>query len=96
MKKIIWPLMVMPVLVLVIISAAGVYAEQQSVPPNFKVAFIGDQDRGPNAVAVLELIKNEETNMVLHQGDFDYHDTQMHGTNKSLTFLVKTFHILPL
>ncbi len=40
--------------------------------PNFKVAFIGDQDDGANAVAVLQLIKGEGADMVLHQGDFDY------------------------
>ena len=28
----------------------------------------------PGAVAVLELIRNEEADMVLHQGDFDYED----------------------
>ena len=43
-------------------------------PPNFKVAFIGDQDLGENPKAVLKLIKEEGTDMVLHQGDFDYED----------------------
>ncbi len=44
-----------------------------SVPPtNFTVAFIGDQGRGPDAEAVLQLIQNEGAHMVLHQGDFDY------------------------
>jgi hypothetical protein len=42
--------------------------------PNLKVAFIGDQDNGANAVAVLQLIRNEGAHMVLHQGDFDYSD----------------------
>lgn len=41
-------------------------------PPDFKVAFIGDQGFGPDAVAVLDLIKDEGAEMVLHQGDFDY------------------------
>ncbi len=40
--------------------------------PNLKVAFIGDQGFGPNAEAVLRLIQNEGTDMVLHQGDFEY------------------------
>ena len=44
----------------------------QDLPPNFKVAFIGDQYLGSNAVSVLQLIKDEGTDMVLHQGDFDY------------------------
>jgi hypothetical protein len=43
-------------------------------PPNFKVAFIGDQGLGPNSQAVLSLIQSEGANMVLHQGDFDYQD----------------------
>lgn len=43
-------------------------------PPNFKVAFIGDQGRGSDSVAVLQLIRDEGADMVLHQGDFDYGD----------------------
>lgn len=43
-------------------------------PFNFKVAFIADQGIGENAVNVLQLIKNENAHMVLHQGDFDYED----------------------
>ncbi len=43
-------------------------------PPNFKVAFIGDQGLGPNSVAVLELIKDEGASMVIHSGDFGYED----------------------
>ena len=41
---------------------------------NFRVAFIGDQGLGPNSVAVLNLIKDENAQMVLHQGDLDYED----------------------
>jgi len=44
----------------------------EDVPANFKVAFIGDQGINNNSLAVLELIKNENASMVLHQGDFDY------------------------
>lgn len=40
--------------------------------PNLKVAFIGDQGNGSDALAVLQLILNEGADMVLHQGDFDY------------------------
>jgi hypothetical protein len=42
--------------------------------PNLKVAFIADQNLGEGAIAVLELIKNEKTDMVIHSGDFDYID----------------------
>ena len=41
---------------------------------SLRVAFIGDQGTGPGAFEVLNLIKNEEANLVLHQGDFDYED----------------------
>lgn len=47
---------------------------RSSTPQNFKVAFIADQGLGENSRKVLELIKKEGTNMVLHQGDFDYED----------------------
>ena len=39
-----------------------------------KVAFIGDQGLGKNAEAVLQLIKDEKADMVIHSGDFDYED----------------------
>lgn len=38
------------------------------------VAFIGDQGSDRGAVAVLQLIKAEGADLVLHQGDFDYGD----------------------
>jgi hypothetical protein len=38
------------------------------------VAFIGDQGSGDDALAVLQLIKAEGADLVLHQGDFDYED----------------------
>ncbi|MDF1661216.1 MAG: metallophosphoesterase [Planctomycetota bacterium] len=38
------------------------------------IAFIGDQGYGKNSRAVLELIKAEGADCVLHQGDFDYRD----------------------
>ncbi len=41
-------------------------------PENFKIAFIGDQGLGNNAKAVLNLIKNEGADAVMHQGDLDY------------------------
>ena len=41
---------------------------------DFRVAFIGDQGLNSNSIAVLNLIKDEGAQMVLHQGDFDYED----------------------
>ena len=48
--------------------------EGDEMPPNFKVAFIGDQGIGAGARALLHTIKAEGAQMVLHQGDFDYGD----------------------
>jgi hypothetical protein len=41
-------------------------------PPNYKVAFIGDSGYGTNFEAVLNLIKSENADLVLHQGDLAY------------------------
>ena len=56
------------------ILSGNAAAGHSPTPQNFKVAFIGDQGLGTNAVAVLNLIKDEGTNMVLHQGDLGYTD----------------------
>jgi len=45
----------------------------------FRVAFIGDQGYNPQAIAVLNLIKDEGAQMVLHQGDFDYDQATIYG-----------------
>ena len=44
------------------------------MPPNFKVAFIGDHGLGNGPRDVLRMIKDEGADMVLHSGDFDYYD----------------------
>jgi len=41
-------------------------------PINFKVALIGDQGMNPNSVAVLNLIRAEGAQAVIHQGDLGY------------------------
>jgi hypothetical protein len=46
----------------------------QEPPANFKIAFIGDQGLGPDATAVLNLIKREGSQAVMHSGDLDYVD----------------------
>jgi hypothetical protein len=46
----------------------------QEPPANFKIAFIGDQGLGPDATAVLNLIKREGAQAVMHSGDLDYVD----------------------
>ena len=42
-----------------------------TTPPNLKLAFVGDQGVGNNAKAVLELIKDEGAEAIVHQGDLD-------------------------
>ena len=49
-------------------------AAQQTPPANFRMAFIGDQGLGPDAVSVLNLIKQEGAQAVMHSGDLDYVD----------------------
>src|SRR3989338_11360623 len=50
-------------------------ARAQSTDPNFKVAFIGDTGAGNGFQSVLNLIKNEGAQLVLHQGDYGYSAT---------------------
>ena len=45
---------------------------QVSTDPNFKVAFIGDTGFNNNFTSVLNLIKSENAQAVMQQGDFDY------------------------
>ena len=61
---------------LVIVAAASTNVAgadpETTTPADFKVAFIADQGLRPHSIAVLQLIEDEGTDMVLHQGDFDY------------------------
>ena len=47
---------------------------QETTPPNFKIAFIGDQYLGSNPDAVMNLIKAEGAQAVMISGDLDYTD----------------------
>ncbi|HET6890677.1 MAG TPA: metallophosphoesterase [Pyrinomonadaceae bacterium] len=60
--------------VLYFLALTATVAAQEAPPANFKMAFIGDQGLGPNAVAVLNLIKQEGAQAVMHSGDLDYVD----------------------
>ena len=55
-------------------AGTGEAGRLASMPPNFKVAFIGDQGLSSASRAVLRMIRDEGADMVLHQGDFDYRD----------------------
>ncbi len=60
----------------VLIVVGGVVtAAQGGVPPaDFTIAFFGDQGHGADTQAVLQLIADEGTDVVVHAGDFDYKD----------------------
>jgi hypothetical protein len=47
----------------------------ESTPPNFKVAFFGDEGIDPTSVAALNLVKNEGAQALVVAGDLDYADT---------------------
>ena len=57
-----------------LISNGIIMLEETHSVTEFRVAFIGDQGHGPGSFSVLELIKDEKAQMVLHQGDLDYGD----------------------
>jgi hypothetical protein len=55
-------------------SSGHPYTPQETSPANLKIAFIGDGGLGPDSVAVLNLIKSEGADAVLHSGDLEYTD----------------------
>jgi hypothetical protein len=61
-------------LTLALLPAAGprARAAENETPPEFKIAFLGDQGLGGDAEAVLRLVRDEGAEAVLHLGDFDY------------------------
>ena len=52
----------------------SVWADE-ATDPNLKVAFIGDSGAGRDFRKVLQLIKDQGADMVLHQGDLGYKDS---------------------
>ena len=52
--------------------ASGTQVSETAPPPNYTVAFIGDSGYAAGFEAVLNLIKDEGTDLVLHQGDLAY------------------------
>jgi len=57
---------------------------QTTTPPNFKAAFIGDSGAGSGFRSVLTLIKNEGTDVVVHQGDFAYQGSDTTNWEKAV------------
>jgi predicted phosphodiesterase len=56
------------------LGLAGAFAARavEGPSPELKIAFIGDQGLSASAQAVLELIRDEGADAVVHAGDFDY------------------------
>lgn len=46
-------------------------------PPTVRVAFLADSGLSPRAARVLDWLRSEEVDLVLHQGDFDYEDAPL-------------------
>ncbi len=69
MKQVLW--LLISIFFVSVFNPPRLYA-QVPTDPNLKVAFIGDTGYGTNFTNVLNLIKNEGAQAVLHQGDFDY------------------------
>ena len=61
-------------LVHAILALASAAVSSQSIADEFKVAFIGDQGVSAAARGVLELIRDEGTDLLLIQGDLGYED----------------------
>jgi len=67
-------------------------AYSQTTTQDLKVAFIGDQGTNPfTTIRVLQMIKNEGADMVIHQGDFDYVDNPTVWDNNINTYLGPSF-----
>ena len=66
------------------------------MPNNFKVAFIADQGLNDDSKKVLQMIKAEGTQMVLHAGDFDYADNADAWAKQTDDILGKNFPYLAI
>jgi len=54
--------------------AAAPHRDPGVTPPDFKVAFFGDSSFNKRTRAVFALVRDEGPQLVVHLGDFDYHD----------------------
>jgi 3',5'-cyclic AMP phosphodiesterase CpdA len=78
--------------VLSLLASISVSSAQTDSPvPEITVAFIGDQGSGSSADAVLQLIKNQGADMVIHGGDFDYSSNPTAWDKKITTILGADF-----
>jgi hypothetical protein len=73
------------------VGSAQTNLPTSEMPPDFTVAFIGDQGSGSSADAVLRLIKSEGADMVIHGGDFDYNNNPTAWDNKITAILGADF-----
>ena len=73
-------------------AAIEVYAlPAGSTAPNLKVAFLGDQNDGSDAIEVMQLVKNERADLVIHAGDADYSSDPENWDNNITSVLGSDF-----
>ncbi|MDQ7052080.1 MAG: metallophosphoesterase [candidate division KSB1 bacterium] len=81
------------ILVLTILAIASMAQAQQTTPVNFRVAFIADVGVTNNSKKVLQLIKDEKTDLLIILGDFDYYDDPTRWENMLNSILGENFPI---
>jgi hypothetical protein len=74
--------------------AGVVFASPEPPPPDFKVAFLGDQGLGEDARKVLELVKSEGADLLVLLGDFDYQDNPPAWEERMDSILGKDFPVI--
>lgn len=72
MKRAAWTIIAVSVAAFVLAYCLAADRDGSGVPRPLTVAFIGDQGAGESARRVLELIRAEGAELVLHQGDLGY------------------------
>lgn len=61
-----------------------------------RVAFVGDSGLNDNTTKVLNLIKTESSNLLVHLGDYDYEDDPSDWNEEVNKTLGETFNIIPV
>jgi hypothetical protein len=79
------------VLIVVLFISYIYFSFSRNSTPEFKVAFIADQGLSTSSQAVLNLIKTEHADLIIHQGDFDYTDNPLAWDAQTSAILGNTF-----
>lgn len=68
-----------------LLAIASAVTSSAAIAAPIKVAFVGDQGTGSNARAVLTLVANEGTDLLMIQGDLGYKENAASAWNENLT-----------